>query len=58
MPFDPEIPLVGMYPKNPETSIQKNICTSMWNLNKQNRNRLIKIENALTAVGEEGSWRG
>ena len=30
MPFDPEIPLVGMYPKNPETSIQKNICTSMF----------------------------
>ena len=23
------IPLLGLYPKNPETPIQKNICTSM-----------------------------
>ena len=28
--FDPEIPLLGLYPKNPETQIQKNICTPMF----------------------------
>ena len=25
--FDPAIPLLGLYPKNPETPIQKNRCT-------------------------------
>ena len=30
LPFDPAIPLLGLYPKNPETSIQKNICTPMF----------------------------
>ena len=30
LPFDPEIPLLGIYPKNPETPIQKNICTPMF----------------------------
>ena len=25
--FDPAIPLQGKYPKNPETQIQKNLCT-------------------------------
>ena len=29
-PFDPEIPLLGLYPKNPETQIQKNLCTPMF----------------------------
>ena len=24
------IPLLGLYPKNPETSIQKNLCTPMF----------------------------
>ena len=24
LPFDPAIPLLGLYPKNPETLIQKN----------------------------------
>ena len=27
MPFDLAIPLLGLYPKNFETSIQENICT-------------------------------
>ena len=27
--FDPEIPLLGLYPKNPETPIQKKLSTSM-----------------------------
>ena len=27
LPFDPAIPLPGLYPKNPETRIQKNLCT-------------------------------
>ena len=27
--FDPEIPLLGLYPKNPETLIQKNLCPPM-----------------------------
>ena len=27
LPFDPAIPLLGLYPKNPETTIQKNLCT-------------------------------
>ena len=30
LPFDPEIPLLGMYPKNPETPIQKNLHTLMF----------------------------
>ena len=28
--FDPAIPLLGVYPKNPETVIQKNLCTPMF----------------------------
>ena len=27
--FDPAILLLGLYPKNPETPIQKNLCTPM-----------------------------
>ena len=27
LPFDPAIPLLGLYPKNPETPIQKNLYT-------------------------------
>ena len=30
LPFDPEIPLLGLYPKNPEIPIQKNLCTPMF----------------------------
>ena len=30
LPFDPEIPLLGIYLKNPGTQIQKNICTPMF----------------------------
>ena len=30
LPFDPVIPLLGLYPKNPETPIQKNLCTPMF----------------------------
>ena len=29
LPFDPAIPLLGLYPKNPETPTQKNLCTAM-----------------------------
>ena len=29
-PFDLEIPLLGLYPKNPETPIQKHLCTPMF----------------------------
>ena len=28
--FDPAIPLLELYPKNPETPIQKNLCTPMF----------------------------
>ena len=28
--FDPVIPLLGLYTKNPETPIQKNLCTPMF----------------------------
>ena len=28
--LDPEIPLLGLYPKNPETPIQKNLCTPVF----------------------------
>ena len=28
-PSDPVIPLLGLYPKNPETPIQKNLCAQM-----------------------------
>ena len=30
LPFDPAIPLLELYPKNPETPIQKNLCTQMF----------------------------
>ena len=30
VPFDPAIPLLGLYPKNPETLIQKNLCTPVF----------------------------
>ena len=30
LPFDLSIPLLGLYPRNPETSIQKNLCTPMF----------------------------
>ena len=30
LPFDPPIPLLGLYPKNPETPVQKNLCTPMF----------------------------
>ena len=30
LPFDLEVPLLGLYPKNPETPIQKNLCTLMF----------------------------
>ena len=29
LPFDPEIPVLGLHPKNPETPVQKNLCTPM-----------------------------
>ena len=28
--FDPAIPLQGIYPKNPETPTQKNLCAPMF----------------------------
>ena len=28
--YDPEIPLLGIYPKNPETPVRENICTPMF----------------------------
>ena len=30
LPFDPVIPLLGMYPKEPKTLIQKNISTPVF----------------------------
>ena len=30
LPFDPAIPLLRLYSKNPETPIQKNVCTPMF----------------------------
>ena len=30
LPFDPPILLLRLYPKNPETPIQKNLCTPMF----------------------------
>ena len=30
LPLDPAIPLLGLYPKNPESPIQKNLCTPMF----------------------------
>ena len=30
LPFDPAIPMLGLYPKNPETPTQKNLCTPMF----------------------------
>ena len=30
LPFDPVIPLLGLYPKNPETPSQKNLCIPVF----------------------------
>ena len=30
LPFDPAIPLLGLYPKTPETLIQNILCTPMF----------------------------
>ena len=30
LPFDPAILLLGLYPKNTETPIQKNLCTPIF----------------------------
>ena len=30
LPFDPAIPLLGLYPKNSDMPIQKNLCTPMF----------------------------
>ena len=30
LPYDPVIPLLETYTKNPETPIQKNLCTAMF----------------------------
>ena len=30
LPFDPAIPLLGLYPKNTETPIQKNLCIPIF----------------------------
>ena len=30
LPFDPAIPLLGIYPKNPKTPMQKNLCTPVF----------------------------
>ena len=30
LPFDPAIPLMGLYPKNSDTPFQKNLCTPMF----------------------------
>ena len=30
LPFDPVVPLLRLYPKNPETPIQKNLYTPMF----------------------------
>ena len=30
LPFDQETPQLGLYPKNPETPIQKNLCTPIF----------------------------
>ena len=30
LPFDLAVPLLGLYPKNRETPIQKNLCTPMF----------------------------
>ena len=30
LPFDLAIPLLGLYPNNPERQIQKNLCTPMF----------------------------
>ena len=34
LPFDPAIPLLGLYPKNPDTPIQKNLCAPQFTIAK------------------------
>ena len=46
LPFDPAIPLLGFYPKNPETPIQKNLCTPMF----------IAAQFTITKCWKQGKW--
>ena len=42
LPFDPEIPLLGLYPKCTETPIQKNLCTPMFIGAKLNKSQVLE----------------
>ena len=39
LPFDPAIPQLELYPKNPETPIQKNLCTPKGEFYTRERER-------------------
>ena len=63
LPFDPPIPLLGSYPKSPETPIQKNLCTPMfiaaqfivatcWNTMQQKEKRSSDPSLLLDGTGE------
>ena len=40
--FDPTIPLPRLYAKNPETPIQKNLCTPMFIAAQLNNSQVLK----------------
>ena len=46
LPFDPAIPLLGLYFKNPETPIQKNFYTPMF----------IAAQFTITKCWKQGKW--
>ena len=43
LPFDPSSPLLGLYPTNPETPIQKNLCTPMFHSSATYKCQVLEI---------------
>ena len=43
LPFDPAIPLLRLYSKNPETLIKKNLCTPVFIAAQFTKELLLKI---------------
>ena len=51
LPFDPVIPLLGIYPKKPETPIRKDICTPMFIAAQFTKAKIWEQSKCPSAVG-------
>ena len=56
LPFDPALPLLGLYPKNPETPIQKNLCTPMFIAAQFTITKCWKQPMCLSVSGSKKQW--